>query len=80
MVTFEMRQINEFGEPETQAYTCPDAGGYVYFGHTLGGRQVCEKLSDVGNTLRASSGAALPALIRRERKRQLRAERRDGLR
>lgn len=80
MATFTMTQVDEFGERVTKSYTCLDGGGYIYFGEDVGGSQVCEGLSYVGNTLRAETAAELPAIIRRERRRQLRQERRDGLR
>lgn len=78
MTTFEMIQTDEFGNRVTRSYTCPTDGGYIYFGDCLGGRQVCEGLSDCGDTLRASSGDALPGIIRRERRRQLRRARRNA--
>lgn len=62
---------------EEREFWCPSNGGYVRLideDHpgTLGA-QVCEELRSVGNTLWCDSPEKLPALIRRERRRELRA-------
>lgn len=63
--------------PTTTTYTCPTLGGYVRIRDAQGRMpQVCERLSSSGDTLRASSRDALPALIRREHARRVAAWRR----
>lgn len=52
------------GERETEVYTCPKNGGYV---RTKMGSQICDGLSNRGNTLTCSSnGEELAKLIRKE--------------
>lgn len=57
----------------TREFTCPPDGGYVREYRNGDWKQVCDRLSHMGNTLSVSSRANLLDLIRRE----YRAMRRD---
>jgi hypothetical protein len=68
--------IDIFGERVTREFTCPVAGGYV----REGDRQVCERLSNMGNTLRCGQRSDLINLIRREYRAMRAAEKREAAR
>ena len=63
------------GDRETHRYHIPHQGGYVREG--AGGAQVCELLSNRGVTLIASSPTHLLAVIRREYRRLVAANRKE---
>jgi hypothetical protein len=58
------------GREITRTFTCPENGGWV----REGSNQVCQCLSARGETLTASSRAALLAVIRSEYRRMRRVE------
>jgi hypothetical protein len=53
-------------EPLSRVFICPAEGGYVREWRRGDLTQVCDRLARMGPTLRCSSRADLPALIRRE--------------
>ena len=66
------------GERETTTYFAPHNGGYVRIRDRAGRYpQVCSGLSSTGSTLSVSSADELPAVIRRELRRLVAAERRE---
>lgn len=67
-----------FGDRITTIYFAPHNGGYVRIRDAAGRYpQVCERLCGTGNTLYVDSIDELPALIRREHRRRVAAERRE---
>ena len=56
-----------YGDPIVWVFWVPTSGGYVRKGanHTADDQQVCEGLDTRGNTLRATDGDHLLAVIRR---------------
>jgi hypothetical protein len=50
----------------TRVFMCPLDGGYVREYRDNDWKQVCDKLSNMGQTLTAPSRAELPGVIRRE--------------
>ena len=61
----------------TRVFMCPLDGGYVREYRDNDWKQVCDKLSNMGQTLRASSRAELPGVIRREYQAMRRRDFRD---
>ena len=63
---------------KTRTFSCPRTGGYVVE-HLGNGNttQVCERLSSRGSTLHCSNSDNLPALIRREYRAMMRANKQD---
>ena len=61
------------GERVSDVFSCPDAGGYVRNGQ---GKQVCDNLSRMGNTLTATSDTLLE-VIRSEYRSMRRKEKRE---
>lgn len=61
-----------------RTFTCPIDGGYVREYRNGDWKQVCDRLSHMGNTLSCSSRDKLVAMIRREYRAMRRAEKREA--